>query len=215
MKFLFVSPEKAIRHRYQRGPLYRVAGALVLAFVGCQIPLVFSGVLIWQKQSDQSARRAGLLLQADELERQNGSLRELRQQLTQIRQWEPILRRRVPVSALLGLIETTIPDNVVIGSIAIEADQYDRVEVIGGTYRIPTNYSVLVQGKARKAAVDPVQTFTDRLQKRLPAGTELVRVEHLENQPGEVVPFVLQYSLKPGGNYFGLGLTKISDRNSL
>ncbi len=215
MKFLFVSPEKALRHRYQRSLLFRVAGAAILALVGGQLPLLVSAMIILQEQRDQSARRAALLTQADELERQNGSLKEVRLQLAQIRQWEPILRRRVPVSALLGLVETTIPDNLVIDSIAMEADQYDRAEVSGGTYRVPTNYRVLIQGKARKAANDPVQTFADRLQKHLPAGTELVRAEHPESPVGNVMPFFLQYSIKPDGNYFGLGLTKIGDPSSL
>ena len=43
-----------------------------------------------------------------------GSLKETEVQLGQIKSWEPILRGRMPASAVLGAVEQTIPRDVVL-----------------------------------------------------------------------------------------------------
>jgi hypothetical protein len=55
----------------------------------------------------------------------------------------------------------------------------------------------------------------DALKKRLPTGSELIRSERLERRSEGTVPFLLQYSVKPSGNYFGLGLKKIAEPDHL
>jgi hypothetical protein len=149
------------------------------------------------------------------LREQNRPLNEVRQDLSQIRQWEPIFRSRIPVSALLSAIENSIPANAVLDSISIESDQYDQTPVPGGIYRVPTNYRVVIQGLEKIGVDDTAQLFADALQKRLPSASELVHSERLQKRSDDLIPFLLEYSVKPTGNYFGLGLKKISEPDSL
>jgi hypothetical protein len=215
MKFLFVSPEKATLHRYRREIVFRIAGGMLIGGILLQAAVIAVGFVTWRKLNDQGLRRTAIAAQTEELRRVDQPLKEVRQQLAQIRQWEPVLRCRLPVSAVFGALEAAIPDSAVIDSLALEADQYDRVQINGGTYRTPTNYRVVIQGKVRPGATAAVQEFADALQKRLPAEAELVRVEHQEGQSGDLLSFVIQYSIKPTGKYFGSGLTRITDPSSL
>jgi hypothetical protein len=82
-------------------------------------------------------------------------------------------------------------------------------------YRVPRSYRLDLQGLERAHQGDGLQIFSDALQKRLPSGSELMRSERLEQRRDDTVPFVLQYSVKPSGNYFGLGLKKIAEPDNL
>jgi hypothetical protein len=150
-----------------------------------------------------------------ELQKSNGPLKETRQKLSQIRQWEPILYHRIPVSSLLNAVQISIPQNAVLDSISVEAEQFDRLPVQGGVYRVPKNYRVVLQGLERPGGGDALQSFNEALQKHLPTGSELVRAERLDLRSDGNVSFLLQYSVKPTGNYFGLGLKKIAEPDNL
>jgi hypothetical protein len=215
MRYLFISPEKSTFHRYRRDLVFRIAGVLIVVGVLAQVPLLAFGVLTWLRLDQQTRRRTAIASQTDELSRLDLPLKDVRQQLAQIRQWEPIIRHRLPVSAILGGLEASIPDKVVIDSVTLEADQYDRVSVNGGTYRAPTNYRIIIQGKAQPTSPDAVQQFADKLRIRLPAEAELVRAEHWEDRSGGLLGFVIQYAVKTTGNYNGAGLTRITDPSSL
>lgn len=215
MKFLFVSPEKVVRQRYRRSLVFRLAAVLVFLGLIAQVPILVFGVLAWTGVIEESKRQKVLLEKADNLREQSAPLDEVRQDLSQIRQWEPILRSRVPVSALLSAIENSIPADAVLDSISIETNQYDQTPVSGGIYRVPTNYRVAVQGLEKIGVDDTAQLFADTLEKRLPSGSELIRSERLQKRSDNLIPFLLEYSVKPTGNYFGLGLKKIAEPDSL
>ncbi|MGA8655273.1 MAG: hypothetical protein WB586_03925 [Chthoniobacterales bacterium] len=215
MKFLFVSPEQVIRQRYRRGLVFRLAAVLVFLGLIAQVPIFVFGVLAWTGFSTESKRQKVLLERVESLREQNSPLNEVRQDLSQILQWEPIFRSRIPVSALLSAIENSIPANAVLDSISIESDQYDKTPVPGGIYRVPINYRVVIQGLEKIGVDDTAQLFADALQKRLPSASELVRSERLQKRSDDLIPFLLEYSVKPTGNYFGLGLKKIAEPDSL
>jgi hypothetical protein len=135
--------------------------------------------------------------------------------LAQIRQWEPIMYHRIPISSLLNAVQISIPPAAVLDSISIEAEQFDYLPVQEGTYRVPRNYRLVLQGLERADEGDTLQIFCDALQKRLPTGSELIHSERLERRSEGTIPFLLQYSVKPSGSYFGLGLKKIAEPDNL
>jgi hypothetical protein len=215
MRYLFVSPEKVAQDQYRHGAIFRFAGALLLVGMVLQIPFLFFGVLGWKEFRDRNAQQASLRAELSELQKANVPLKETRQKLAQIRQWEPIMYNRIPISALLSAVQISIPPVAVLDSISIEAEQFDYLAVQEGTYRVPRNYRLVLQGLERANEGDTLQIFCDALKKHLPTGSELIRSERLERRSEGTVPFLLQYSVKPSGSYFGLGLKKISEPDNL
>ena len=215
MRYLFVCAEKVAQDQYRHGSIFRFAGTLLLLGTVLQIPLLSLAGLSWKRFQDQRAEQSLLRAEWGELQSTNIPLRETRQKLAQIRQWEPILYNRIPTSSLLNAVQVSIPQNAVLDSISIEAEQFDQLPVQGGMYRVPRSYRLVVQGLERAHQGDGLQIFSDALQKRLPSGSELMRSERLEQRRDDTVPFVLQYSVKPSGNYFGLGLKKIAEPDNL
>jgi hypothetical protein len=215
MRYLFVSPEKVSQDQYRHGPVFRLAGVLLLLGLVLQVPLLYLGLLTWKQFLDRNAEQTSLRIELGELQKADIPLRETRQKLAQIRQWEPILNNRIPISSLLNAIQVSIPKNAVLDTISIEAEQFDHLPVAGGTYRVPRDYRLVLQGLERPGGGDALQVFSDALQKRFPTGSELARSECLEPRSDGSVPFLLQYSVKPSGNYYGLGLRKIAEPDNL
>jgi hypothetical protein len=215
MRYLFVSSEKVSRDQYRHGPIFRLAGVLLLLGLVLQAPLFFLGVLSLKQFEDRNAEQASLRIERGELQKADIPLRETRQKLAQIRQWEPILNNRIPISSLLNAIQVSIPQNAVLDTISIEAEQFDHLPVLGGMYRVPRDYRLVLQGLERAGGGDALLAFSDALQKRFPTGSELMRSERLEKRSDGSVPFLLQYSVKPSGNYYGLGLRKIAEPDNL
>src|SRR6516162_6046597 len=215
MRYLFVSPEKISQDQYRHGPICRFAGMLLLFGMLLQIPLICSCILSWKQLQDRVADQSVLQTELGELQKADNALRETRQKLAQIREWEPILYNRITISSLLNAVQISIPQNAVLDSISIEAEQFDHLPVRGGTYRVPRDYRLVLQGLEKRGGGEALQVFSDALQKRLPTGSELMRCERLEQRGDGNVPFLLQYSVKPSGNYYGLGLKKIAEPDNL
>jgi hypothetical protein len=215
MKHLFVSPERIRLQRYKHDRAFRVAGSLLLALAFLQLPLGGFGFFVCNRFQEQAAIRSQSRTRATDLQSQSASLRDLRQKLGQIRQWEPILRNRIPDSAILSAIQKSIPSNVVLDSVVIETGNYQEVSVTGGTYRVPQTYTVLLQAIAKPGSDEAIDRFKGNLAKILPPGSELLQASQLAKRSDGLVPVQIQYSVKPTGNYLSLGLTKISEPDSL
>jgi hypothetical protein len=215
MRYLFVSPEKVAQDQYRHGAIFRFAGALLLLGIVLQLPCLFCVLSFWMEVRDRNAEQISLRKEFDELQKANAPLKEIRQKLAQIRQWQPIMFNRIPVSSLLNAVQSSIPLTAVLDSISIEAEQFDPLPVQGGMYRVPKNYRLVLQGLEKSNKSDTLQIFSGALQKRLPTGSELIRSERLEKHADGIVPFLLQYSVKPSGSYFGLGLKKIAEPDNL
>ena len=63
-------------------------------------------------------------------------------------------------------IQVSIPQNAVLDTISIEAEQFEHLPVLGGTYRVPRDYRVVLQGLERSGQGDGSQAFSDALQMR-------------------------------------------------
>jgi hypothetical protein len=215
MKHLFVSDKRLLQQQYRRGIIFRLAGVLILFAAFLQLPALLLAGLSWKRHHDEESTRNELRTEANDLQQANTPLNDVRRKLDQIRQLEPILRNRLPVSALLHAIENSIPPNAVLDSIAIESEQFERVQVPGGVFRVPGSYRLVLQGLERRGEGEAGQTLSEALQKCLPSRSELVHTDRSEKRTDGFVQFSLQYSIKPDGNYFGLGVRKISEPDTL
>ena len=215
MKHLFVSDKRQIQQQYRRGIIFRLAGVLILFAALLQLPALLLAGLSWKRHHNQESTRNELRAEANNLQQANTPLNDVRRKLDQIRQWEPILRNRLPVSALLHAIENSIPPNAVLDSIGIESEQFERVPVPGGVFRVPDSYRLVLQGLERREEGEAAQTLAEALQKCLPPRSELVHTDRSEKRTDGFVQFSLQYSIQPDGNYFGLGVRKISEPDTL
>jgi hypothetical protein len=215
MKHLFVSQERILLQRYKHDRVFRVAGSLLLAVILLQLPLGIFGFFVWNRFQAESTVQSQNRIRTTELQSQNAKLREVREKLGQIRQWEPILRNRIPSGAILSAIQKGIPSDVALDSIVVETGNYQAIQTVGGTYRVPQDYMVLLQATARSGSEGAVDRFKQRLATILPPGSELLRTWQLDKRPDGLIPIQIQYSIKPTGNYLSLGLTKISEPDSL
>jgi hypothetical protein len=215
MKHLFISPERILlqRYKYERG--FRVAGFLLLIVACLQLPLGVFGFFLGSQFREQAVMQSRNRIRAADLQKQNTTVHDVRQKLAQIRQWEPILRSRIPSGAILSAIQKGIPSDVVLDSIVIETANYQAVPVNGGTYRVPQDYRLSLQAVAKANSVGAIERFKDNLRRILPPGSELLRTAPLDKRADGLVLTEIQYSIKPTGNYLSLGLTKIAGPDSL
>jgi hypothetical protein len=214
MKNLFLSPERIVLRSYQRELVFRGVGLIVLIIGLIQLPVLFFGFTIWRDQKTRIDRQAQLLTAESELKNRLVAFKDIRLKLSQIQQWEPILRGRLPCSAVLAAIEQTVPADAVLEKIAIESSRYQALPVAGGTYRVPELCTLSIQGSLKFGHAEELESFTNELKKRLPVGSQVVRSKLLEGTES-LVPFVLVYSILPGGNYSALGVQRITDPDRL
>ena len=214
MKNLFLSPERIVLRSYQRELIFRVVGLIVLVTALLQLPVLFFAFTIWRDYQAQTDKKGQLVAASNELQIRLVSLKDTRQKLSQIQQWEPIIRGRLPCSAVLAAIEQTVPANAVLEKIGIESSRYQALPVAGGTYRVPELYTLSIQGSLKFGHAEELEAFTDELKKHLPVGAQVLRSKLLEGTES-LVPFLLVYSITPAGNYSALGVQRIADPDRL
>ena len=91
-------------------------------------------------------------------------------------------------------------------SILVETGNYQAISTVGGTYRVPQDYMLLLQATAKSGSDGAVDRFKASLAKILPPGSQLLRTWQLDKRPDGLFPIQIQYSIKPTGNYLNLGL---------
>ena len=214
MKNLFLSQERIVLRSYQRELVFRVVGLIVLVTGLVQLPVFFFAFTAWRDYQARSDKKVQLVAAENELQSRLVGLRDTRQKLNQIQQWEPIIRGRLPCSAVLAAIEQTVPADAVLEKIGIESSRYQALPVVGGTYRVPELYTLSIQGSLKFGHAEELETFTNELKKHLPAGSQVVRSKLLEGTES-LVPFLLVYSIAPAGNYSALGVQRIADPDRL
>jgi Tfp pilus assembly protein PilN len=212
MKNLFVSPEKIVLRSYRQEPIFRLIGCIFLLTGLLQIPVLFFAGMIWKENQAQTDRRIQLTAATNDLRAKLGGLKETRQKLAQIQQWEPVIKNRLPCGGVLAAIERAVPENAVLERIAIESTRFQVVPVPGGTYRVPLLYAVSIQGSLRFGARDALDNFSAELKKRL--GVQSVRSSLLA-PVDDLIPFALAFSIVPTTNYSALGVQRIADPDRL
>ena len=214
MKNLFLSPERIILRSYQRELIFRAVGLIVLITTFLQLPILVFAFFAGRDYQAETDRKGQLLATENDLQSKLAAFKDTRQKLGQIQQWEPIIRGRLPCSAVLAAIEQTVPEDAVLERISLEAAKFQALPVVGGTYRVPGIYTLSLQGSLKFGHAEELEAFTNELKKRLPAGSQVVRSKLLEGTEN-LVPFLLVYSIAPAGNYSALGVQRIADPDRL
>jgi hypothetical protein len=213
----FVSEEKLARQAYRYDRRYRLAALILIAAALLQVP--FLVLLYYQKRimEEQDSRRGLALRKQAQNTEELGALKEIELQLRQIKSWEPILRGRMPGSAVLGSVEQTIPQDVVLARIVMEAANYRLVLLGPGSFRVPQTYTITLEG-AQKVQ-DPAlwEKFVRKFLSRLPPGSNLVTctVANNENSKSLILTCKAVLQAQANGNYFPLGVNRIDAEENL
>ncbi len=217
MEPFFVSEEKLARQAYRYDSRYRLAAFILMVAILLQAP--FLTLLYYQnrlRDAEESRRGSALQKQAQLTGELNG-LKETEVQLGQIRSWEPILRGRMPASAVLGAIEQTIPRDVVLSRIVMEATKYRAVVLGRGSFRVPESYSITLEGAQKNRDPAVWEQFIGKLLSRLPPGstveTSVVGSDGNSKSPILACKALLQ--AQANGNYFPLGVNKVDAEENL
>lgn len=217
MQPFFVSEEKLARQAYRYDRRYRLAALILIAAALLQVP--FLVLLYYQKRimEEQDSRRGLALRKQAQNTEELGALKEIELQLRQIKSWEPILRGRMPGSAVLGSVEQTIPQDVVLSRIVMEAANYRLVLLGPGSFRVPQTYTITLEG-AQKVQ-DPAlwEKFVRKFLSRLPPGSNLVTctVANNENSKSLILTCKAVLQAQANGNYFPLGVNRIDAEENL
>ena len=174
MQPFFVSEEKLARQAYRYDSRYRLAAFLLIVAILLQVPFL---VLLYYENRirEEEENRRGLALQKKaQLTTEFGSLRETEVQLGQIKSWEPILRGRMPTSAVLGAVEQTIPREIVLSRIALEAANYRSISLGTGSFRVPEIYTITLEGEQKGPDPGVWKKFVSDFLSRLPPGSNVV-----------------------------------------
>jgi hypothetical protein len=213
----FVSEEKLARQAYRYDCRYRLAAFILIVAILLQAP--FLTLHYYQnriKEAEESRRGSALQKQAQLTEEING-IKETEVQLGQIRSWEPILRGRMPASAVLGAVEQTIPRDVVLSRIVMEATKYRTVLLSRGSFRVPETYSITLEGaqKVRDPAV--WEKFIEKFLSRLPPGStvETSAVGSGGESKSAILTCKALLQAQANGNYFPLGVNKVDAEENL
>ena len=217
MQPFFVSEEKLAKQAYRYDSRYRIAALAVIGAIALQMPLGFF-LLVENRVRSEEETRQGLAVQKKlQLTENLGAFKETELQLGQIKSWEPILRGRMPVSAVIGAVEQTIPPGVALSRIAVEAAGYHTVPLGSEIFRVPEIYTITLNGVLNGDNSQEWKEFIGRLLRRLPPGSSVVSCVADSGKHSNTVPTACSATLQAqaNGNYFPLGVSKIDAEGNL
>ena len=217
MQPFFVSEEKLARQAYRYDSRYRLAALVLIVAILFQAP--FFALLYYENRTrdEEESRRGSALQTMAQLTTEFAGLREAEVQLGQIKCWEPILRGRMPTSAVLGAVEHTIPREVVLSRIALEAANYRSISLSTGSFRVPETYTITLEGEQKGTDDGAWKKFINDLLSRLPPGSNVVSntVGEVESSKRVILTCRAVLRAQANGNYFPLGVDKIDAEESL
>jgi len=213
----FVSAEKLAKQAYRYDSRYRISALTLIVAIALQAPLSLFFLYENRVRTEEENRQGFALQRKTQLTGNLAGLKETETQLGQIKSWEPILRGRMPVSAVIGAVEQTIPPDIALSRIAVEAANYRAVPLGSGTFRVPENYTITLEGALNGENSLVWEEFVDRLLRRLPPGSSVVCCEADSAKDSKAVPMACKATLQAqaNGNYFPLGVSKIDAEGNL
>jgi hypothetical protein len=212
MRPLFVSKENIIKRAYRRDRSFKLAGGVVLAGLILQLGFAYEAIRLGLEADAIASANRTVSYSIKTANDQLTKYAELERKLADIHSWAPILRNRLPVSALLGAIEQTIPPELVISRLDIRAVQHTPLKLAEGVYMLPKTYRLTIEGQRHNGA-DPglVARFSAALLARMPANSRELSEQASQDQPF----FTLALELPANGNYHNLGLNPVLQSESL
>jgi hypothetical protein len=209
MKPHLVSREVLARQVYRYHAAYRLAAFVLLFFILLQVPAAVWFVYEFQIRQQRDKRAAELAAESATIAKERKGLEETEKKLRRIQELAPILRARLPLSAVMAKIEQIAPPELVLSRVTIEAEEFQPVQVETSVFRIPRQISIVLEGEQNAPGADKV--FAQKLIESLPPGSKTVDQSSSDGQK----TFRLGLVAPASGNYFGLGVTKIGTQNSL
>jgi Tfp pilus assembly protein PilN len=217
MQPFFVSEEKLAKQAYRYDKRYRLAAFLLLVTISLQVP--FCVLLYYQGEAreEEESRRGVALQNGSQISLELNSLKETEVQLGEIKSWEPILQGRMPASAVLGAVEQSIPPDVVLSRIAMEAENYRPITLSTGSFRVPSTYSITLEGEQKVPDPGVWERFITLLLTKLPPGSKLTTsdVGKDKTTKGVFLPCRAVLQAEANGNYFPLGVKRIDAEENL
>ena len=213
MKPHLVSTAVLARQVYRYSRAYRFAAFALLSFLLLQVPAVVW--LIYERQVGQERRiRAGqLAADASRIASARRALADTEKKLKRIQDLAPVLRARLPISAVLGKIEQLTSQDLVLSQIVIDAGEFQPVQIETSLFQVPRQINIVIKGEQPAQGGDAYKRLAEKLLESLPPGSKIADASLADGQPFKT--FRLALSAPTNGNYFGLGVTKISAQNSL
>ena len=213
MKPHLISTEVLARQVYRYSRAYRLAAFVLFSFLILQVPAVVC--LIYERQAGQERRtRAGqLAADAARIVSDRRALADTEKKLKRIEDLAPVLRARLPISAVLGKIEQLASQDLALSQIVIDAGEFQPVQIETSLFQVPRQINVVIKGEQPAQGGDAYKRLAEKLLESLPPGSKIADASLANNQPFKTFRLVL--STPTNGNYFGLGVTKISAQNSL
>jgi hypothetical protein len=213
MKPHLVSTAVLARQVYRYSRAYRFAAFALLSFLLLQVPAVVW--LIYERQVGQERRiRAGqLAADASRIASVRRALADTEKKLKRIQDLAPVLRARLPISAVLGKIEQLTSQDLALSQIVIDAGEFQPVQIETSLFQVPRQINIVIKGEQPAQGGDAYKRLAEKLLESLPPGSKIADASLADGQPFKT--FRLALSAPTNGNYFGLGVTKISAQNSL
>jgi hypothetical protein len=213
MKPHLISAEVLARQVYRYSRAYRFAAFALLSFLLLQVPAVVW--LIYERQVGQERRtRAGqLAADATRIASDRRALADTEKKLKRIQDLAPVLRARLPISAVLGKIEQLTSQDLALSQIVIDAGEFQPVQIETSLFQVPRQINIVIKGEQPAQGGDAYKRLAEKLLESLPPGSKIADARLADGQPFKT--FRLALSAPTNGNYFGLGVTKISAQNSL
>jgi hypothetical protein len=213
MKPHLVSTAVLARQVYRYSRAYRFAAFALLSFLILQVPAVVW--LIYERQVGQERRiRAGqLAADASRIASARRALADTEKKLKRIQDLAPVLRARLPISAVLGKIEQLTSQDLALSQIVIDAGEFQPVQIETSLFQVPRQINIVIKGEQPAQGGDAYKRLAEKLLESLPPGSKIADASLADGQPFKT--FRLALSAPTNGNYFGLGVTKISAQNSL
>jgi hypothetical protein len=213
----FISEEKLARQAYRYDHRYRLAAFLLMVALAWQVP--FFALFFYQNRinEEEASRRELALQRKAQLMAELGNLKETEFQLDQITSWEPVLRARMPASAVIGAVEQTIPPEIVLSRFILEAANYRPVSLTAGSFRVPETYMIILEGERKGPDPEVWEKFIGRFLSRLPPGSTVVTSSAGDdgNPKNAIQTCNAVINAQANVNYFPLGINKIDSEENL
>jgi hypothetical protein len=213
----FISEEKLARQAYRYDKRYRLAAGIFFGAILLQVPFLILFYYQSRIKAEQASRSDFALQKKVEINTELGGLKKAESQLRQIQSWEPILRGRMPASAVLGAVEQAIPREVVLSKIMLEAANYRPIPLGSVFFRVPDTYTIILEGEQKPPDSGVWEKFVRNFLSRLPPGSNVVSSS--VGDGGNSSPVTLSckavLQAKANGNYFPLGINRIDPEENL
>jgi hypothetical protein len=215
MNSLFISKDILIRNTYRRDKWFRLAGAVILAALLAQIAVAYCLIGNGREKSALESRQQALQAENAAATKEKQSVAQLEKQAGELKGWGTILRNRLPSSAILALVEQTIPKELDLSKLELDTTLKTAVNLPAGAYAMPRLYRLTLNGEQKGDDPGATKRFAEALLAKLPPTSREVTHKLSRADPHGLAIFNLVLEVPADGNYFNLGLIKVQQAESL